>query len=109
MVRASDVVARLGGDEFIVLIRGDVVEETVHEIARNILQALNEPLPLDERQIDIGASIGVSQFPDDGRTALELVTHADIAMYGAKTRGRRGYLCYRNVVEQDGAAASSMA
>jgi diguanylate cyclase (GGDEF)-like protein len=105
-VRASDVVARLGGDEFIVLIRGDVVEETVHEIARNLLQALNEPLPLDERQIDIGASIGVSQFPDDGRTALELVTHADIAMYGAKTRGRRGYLCYRNVVEQDGAAAS---
>jgi diguanylate cyclase (GGDEF)-like protein len=96
---AGDVVARLGGDEFIVLIEGPHVAEAAPGIASRIMDALNETLLMDGHSMTVGASIGISQFPDDSGTAEELLLNADAAMYAAKSGGRCAYLRYQDVLE----------
>jgi diguanylate cyclase (GGDEF)-like protein len=96
---SDDVVARLGGDEFIVLIEGPRVAQAAPGIALRIMNTLNEPLVMDGHSMTVGASIGISQFPDDSGTAEELLLNADAAMYAAKSGGRCGYLRYQDVLE----------
>jgi diguanylate cyclase (GGDEF)-like protein len=96
---AEDVVARLGGDEFIVLIEGSRAAEVTPGIAACIMNALNETLVMDGHSMTVGASIGISQFPDDSGTAEELLLNADAAMYAAKSGGRCAYLRYQDVLE----------
>ena len=96
---AADVIARLGGDEFIVLIEGPHVAELAPGIASRIMDALNETLLVDGQSMTVGASIGISQFPDDSGTAEELLLNADAAMYAAKSGGRCAYLRYQDVLD----------
>ncbi|MFL9960519.1 diguanylate cyclase [Paraburkholderia sediminicola] len=96
---AGDVIARLGGDEFIVLIEGPRVAEAAPGIASRIMDALNETLLMDGHSMMVGASIGISQFPDDSGTAEELLLNADAAMYAAKSGGGCAYLRYQEVLE----------
>jgi diguanylate cyclase (GGDEF)-like protein len=95
----ADLAARLGGDEFIVLIEGPRSAEAAPGIAARIMGTLNEELSVDGQSMTVGASIGISQFPDDSATAEELLLHADAAMYAAKSGGRCAYLRYRDVLE----------
>ena len=95
----ADVAARLGGDEFIVLIEGPRSLEAAPGIASRIMGALNEPLLIDGQSMTVGASIGISQFPDDSATVEELLLNADAAMYAAKSGGRCGYMRYQDVLE----------
>lgn len=95
----ADLAARLGGDEFIVLIEGPRSAEAAPGIAARIMGTLNEELRIDGQSMTVGASIGISQFPDDSATAEELLFHADAAMYAAKSGGRCAYLRYRDVIE----------
>jgi len=95
----ADVVARLGGDEFIVLIEGPRAAEAAPAIASRIVDTLNEELLMDGHNMAVGASIGISQFPDDSGTAEELLLNADAAMYAAKSGGRCAYLRYRDLLE----------
>ncbi|REE23957.1 MULTISPECIES: diguanylate cyclase [unclassified Paraburkholderia] len=96
---SADVVARLGGDEFIVLIEGPRSAEAAPAIASRIMAALNEELQVDGQGMTVGASIGISQFPDDSGTAEELLLNADAAMYAAKSGGRCGYMRYHDVLD----------
>jgi diguanylate cyclase (GGDEF)-like protein len=96
---AGDVIARLGGDEFIVLIEGPRVAQAAPGIASRIMDSLNETLLMDGHSMTVGASIGISQFPDDSGTAEELLLNADAAMYAAKSGGRCGYLRYQDVLD----------
>ncbi|CAE6833147.1 diguanylate cyclase domain-containing protein [Paraburkholderia domus] len=96
----ADVAARLGGDEFIVLIEGPRSAEAAPGIASRIMGALNEELLIDGQSMTVGASIGISQYPDDSATAEELLLNADAAMYAAKSGGRCAYLRYRDVLER---------
>jgi diguanylate cyclase (GGDEF)-like protein len=96
---SADVVARLGGDEFIVLIEGPRVAEAAPGIAARIMEALNETLRVDGHGMSVGASIGISLFPDDSGTAEELLHNADAAMYAAKSGGRCAYLRYQDVLD----------
>ncbi|HYS66320.1 MAG TPA: diguanylate cyclase [Paraburkholderia sp.] len=95
----ADVVARLGGDEFIVLIEGPRAVEAAPAIASRIMNTLNEELLMDGQNMAVGASIGISQFPDDSGTAEELLLNADAAMYAAKSGGRCAYLRYHDLLE----------
>lgn len=95
----ADVVARLGGDEFIVLIEGPRAAEAAPAIASRIVDTLNEELLMDGHNMAVGASIGISQFPDDSGTAEELLLNADAAMYAAKSGGRCAYLRYQDLLE----------
>jgi diguanylate cyclase (GGDEF)-like protein len=81
----SVLVARLGGDEFgILLPRGCDARADVTPIAERLLYTAGEPFAIDDLTIEIGASVGVSRFPNDGEDATALLRCADVAMYAAK-------------------------
>jgi diguanylate cyclase (GGDEF)-like protein/PAS domain S-box-containing protein len=90
-VRASDTVSRQGGDEFVVLLTEIGRWEDATILARRMLQSLKATYAIDQHDLHITASIGVSIYPDDGLTAEELIKNADTAMYQAKENGRESY------------------
>jgi len=90
-IRASDTVSRQGGDEFVVLLSEVAQPEDAAISARRILQAVARPHPIDQHDLHITTSIGVSVFPDDGLDADTLVKNADTAMYQAKENGRQSF------------------
>src|SRR3984893_4944568 len=90
-VRRSDTVSRLGGDEFAVLLSQVERAEDAVFIAKKILSALAAPYSIDQKRLDINASIGVSTYPGDGQDAETLIQKADTAMYDAKKLGRNSY------------------
>jgi diguanylate cyclase (GGDEF)-like protein len=77
------LVARLGGDEFAVLLPGEDVAGA-ERIAVRILKALEQPISIEGQPVDVGASIGIVTFPDNGIDMNVLLRRADIAMYVAK-------------------------
>ena len=80
--RPDTVLARIGGDEFAVLVHGSQAE--AEQVAERLLAALDHPLEADSVALHICASIGIACFPQHGRTAPELLRHADVALYCAK-------------------------
>lgn len=88
IMRSSDVLARLGGDEFTVIENQLSDPASAGVLAQKIISTLNRPFTLDRKHIEIGVSIGIAIFPDDGVTAAELLERADMAMYRAKNTGR---------------------
>ena len=88
-VRERDLVARLGGDEFGILLPG-ADEAIAIEIVKRILGAFSEPLVVEGRPVELGASIGISLYPDHGRDTRTLLERADRAMYVAK-KARTGW------------------
>ncbi|GAB3367080.1 MULTISPECIES: diguanylate cyclase domain-containing protein [Giesbergeria] len=89
-VRAADTVARIGGDEFVVLL--PIVQSTAAalQVAEKIRVALSQPFDLQGVVVSISASIGVALCPDHGGSDVELLRHADAAMYQAKQQNASG-------------------
>jgi diguanylate cyclase (GGDEF)-like protein len=87
--RTTDTVSRQGGDEFVVLLAEVAVPEDASVVAHRILASVARPHTIDEHELHVGASIGVSMFPDDGIDAETLIKNADTAMYQAKANGRQ--------------------
>lgn len=88
-IRGSDTVARVGGDEFVVLALDIDDHASAADVAGKLLRSLKAPLRLqDQLTARIGASIGISLYPDDGENALTLLDRADRAMYQAKRGGK---------------------
>lgn len=83
-VRAADTVARIGGDEFVVLLSVVQSAAAAVQVAEKIRAALSEPFDLQSVVVQISASIGVAICPEHGRSDVELLRHADAAMYQAK-------------------------
>jgi diguanylate cyclase (GGDEF)-like protein/PAS domain S-box-containing protein len=94
-VRRSDTVGRNGGDEFVVLLSQVGHEEDAVFIARKILSSLAAPYLIDQKQLQINASIGVSTYPGDGTDSETLINRADTAMYEAKKLGRNNCQFFR--------------
>jgi diguanylate cyclase (GGDEF)-like protein/PAS domain S-box-containing protein len=90
-VREADTVARFGGDEFVILLQdiGDL--DAAALVASKVIETLTRAFTLYEREIYIGASVGITIYPDDAATAGALLRNADMAMYQAKERGRNNY------------------
>ncbi|MCJ8205710.1 phosphodiesterase DibA [Pseudomonas sp. RGM2987] len=86
--------ARLGGDEFAVLVENCSQPGQAAVLAQRILDALKAPLRLDGHALFINASIGISLFPGDARSAGQLLRNADSALFKAKSAGRDGYALY---------------
>ena len=92
-LRATDTVARLGGDDFAILLDPEPNEAGVVQVAEKVLHALREPFEVRGLALRITASVGIASFPAHARDADELLQHASIAMYHAKT-ARTGYAIY---------------
>lgn len=90
-LRETDTVARIGGDEFVVMLRNGGGSGDLATLAEKIIAALGRPLRLGERDIQIGASVGIACYPFDGDDVVALMKHADAAMYAAKSAGRGTY------------------
>jgi len=94
-VRGSDTVSRQGGDEFVVLLSEMEQSEDAAISALRILQAVAEAHTIDQHDLHVTASIGVSVYPDDGLDAETLIKNADTAMYQAKENGRQSYQFFK--------------
>ena len=90
-LRSGDSVARVGGDEFNVLLDDVGSDNDAARVARTLLAEIGEPVDVDGQSIALSASIGISFYPQDASEVDELMTHADMAMYEAKSRGRNNF------------------
>lgn len=90
-VRNSDTVSRQGGDEFVILVTEDTLGQNAALTAEKILTALALPHSIDQHELYITTSIGISIYPGDGQDAETLIKNADTAMYQAKDGGRNNY------------------
>ncbi|MGH7337887.1 MAG: diguanylate cyclase domain-containing protein, partial [Myxococcota bacterium] len=79
-----DTVARVGGDEFVVLLTGVHDRETAERLSAKIERSFDAPFPVAGVEFRLGASAGVSLFPDDATDSQGLTNAADLAMYRAK-------------------------
>lgn len=102
----SAELSRFGGDEFVILvesrepgIRG--VSNSAAKLAQSLVTDLARPVLLDEdERVFLGASIGITLFPNDAASAVTLIKNGDIAMYQAKTAGKHCYRFYHPSMEQ---------
>lgn len=93
-LRESDTVSRRGGDEFTIIASDSGSLENCEKIARIVLTQLTNPFHIQDIEINISCSIGISIFPKDGADAHLLISRADEAMYQAKNAGRGTYCFY---------------
>ena len=87
-VEAPSFAARVGGDEFVVMYSGFEHTSDVANLANRLLEDLRRPADVDGSALPLGASIGVSLYPEDAAASDDLLTNADIALYRAKNGGR---------------------
>ena len=95
--RRSDTVARIGGDEFIGICGRITAAADAAVVAQKIIASLSEPFRLSGHECAIGASVGISIYPQDGDDVETLVSKADAAMYRVKESRRGGYEFYSTV------------
>ena len=90
-LRSGDTLSRFGGDEFTLLLPEIRTRNDVVVISEKILDRLNQPFVIDGHELFVGASIGISMYPEAGDNGETLIQNADIAMYHVKGRGKNGY------------------
>ena len=101
---AGDVqksVARLGGDEFTIVLEGMSDREDAAVVAAKVLDELCRPFQVMGHEVSIGASLGISIFPEDGRAGESLLSHADVAMYCAKRKGKHAFCFYEETMYEE--------
>jgi diguanylate cyclase (GGDEF)-like protein len=86
-IRSADTLARTGGDEFTILLSHPENEAAALDVAERIVAAAAKPVQLGDKTVYVGASVGISFYPNDGKDAETLQMNADMAMYEAKEGG----------------------
>ena len=94
IIRKEDTLARLGGDEFTIIIEGLEQSQDASQLAEKILEVLKEPIIINGNTLYASSSIGISLYPEDGKSAQDLLKYADAAMYKGKSEGRNNYQFY---------------
>ncbi len=94
VLHENETIARFGGDEFALLLPqlGKLEDATDH--AQKIIELLAAPFKLNEHELHVTTSIGVSFYPDDGESSELVLKNAETAMYRAKDQGRNNYQLY---------------
>lgn len=88
VLKGEDIVARIGGDEFIATLTEIHSVDQAKEVASRLLDAVRQPIHMGTHTVEVGASVGLSCFPQHGMDADSLLSSADRAMYQAKTLGK---------------------
>lgn len=94
-LRDGDSVGRLGGDEFMIIITDTRDPITADRVCRRVIEAMSAPFHIGDDVISLTVTLGMTVFPQDGDSALELFKNVDIAMYEAKMKGRNQYCWFR--------------
>lgn len=94
-LRESDTLARLGGDEFTVLLPDIDGVKDAQTVAEKIVNAIKGPFFVNEHELYVTVSIGISVYPDDGDDAETLIKHSDVAMYYTKEQGKNNFHRYK--------------
>ena len=100
--RASDTVARVGGDEFLLLLEDVHSLDDCQQVAQRVLHAMAQAFEVVGKKLHISASIGLAMFPEHGQ-ALQLIAHADAAMYEAKRKGGNNCVLFQPHMGKDSA------
>jgi diguanylate cyclase (GGDEF)-like protein len=93
-VRDGDLVARIGGDEFVLILTDISSQDEVETLCRRLIDSIERPIAIDEQEVFVSVSIGISMAPTDALEAAELLRYADIALYEAKSAGRNTWRFY---------------
>ncbi|WP_181388402.1 sensor domain-containing protein [Vibrio albus] len=88
IITSDDFIARVGGDEFVV-VHKNASKESVSQLARRIVNSFQTPVTIDNQEYYLDASLGSAIWPKDGITLTQVLSRADLAMYGAKTSNCR--------------------
>jgi|GEM_PF-6101538 len=104
-VGQDELLARVGGDEFVLASSSRVDPAEVAELAQRFIDAIGEPMVIDDREVYVGASVGIACFPADADDAQSLMRNAGIAMSRAKAAGR-GQSCFYSGRMNDHAVAA---
>ncbi len=91
VLRQSDTLARFGGDEFVIVMRTHPNVSSFGFMAEKILKEISRPFNIADHELYINVSLGLSLFPNDGQDAETLVRNADMALYFAKSSGKKTY------------------
>ncbi|MBV1757656.1 MAG: EAL domain-containing protein [Dethiosulfatibacter sp.] len=88
LVRETDTIARVSGDEFIIMVQNMRSVDDILKVADKIVGAFRQPFKLNQNEINVTTSVGISVFPTDGETYETLIKNADLAMHKAKEKGK---------------------
>ena len=94
VIREEDTLSRLGGDEFTIILKALKNMQSIAIVAKKIIDVMKEPIEINNQNLYVTASIGVSVYPQDATTAPNLIKYADVAMYKAKDAGRDNFQFY---------------
>lgn len=101
IIRLTDTISRTGGDEFIIILRNLEDSGDAEKISAVVGETLSVAYTYKENQLFIGASIGISMFPEHGIDADTLIRKAELAMYKVKCKGGNGYKIYSSEMKED--------
>ncbi len=99
-IRKSDTLARLGGDEFVIIVEDPQDINNLCIIADEILADFKTPYALEGTEFHLGVSIGITVYPETGKTAEILLKNADLAMYESKQQGKNRYNLYTHILNE---------
>ena len=101
ILRKEDVIARIGGDEFTIIIDNIKDEIDILIVAKNLNDAVREPIIIDGNSCEVSLSIGIALYPIHGSDKTALTKNADSAMYEVKKNGRDGTMIYHSKLSED--------
>jgi len=94
VIRENDIFARIGGDEFVIIFK-DIEKKKLVNIVAKIMEAVQSIRTINGYELHVTTSIGIVMYPEDGKTTVELMKSADIAMYQSKKSGRNTYTFFK--------------
>ncbi|MEI6512555.1 MAG: PAS domain S-box protein [bacterium] len=100
-LRSEDILARMGGDEFTIILTNCPRKSSVDKLATRMIDMISRPYDIQGHRFMIGVSIGIASYPSDGIDSVNLLKHADAAMYKAKQAGRGLFSWFTGEVDVD--------
>jgi diguanylate cyclase (GGDEF)-like protein len=96
-VRQNDLIARIGGDEFVIIMSHISGIHEVQDFSSRILSSITRKRMYGNIELLLGASIGISLYPDDTENMEQLIKYADETMYKVKKSGKEGFMFYKSI------------
>lgn len=101
LIQSPDTIGRLGGDEFMVILKGSRNETEIEKIVSEFQGAIAQPFYFKDQEYKATASFGISRYPKDGTTAVQIIQQAELAMYKAKSQGKNKIMFFDDEMQNN--------